>query len=138
MNTEDIHYYKVKEIIRVIDGDTVDMRVSLGFGITAAFRFRLHGVNAYEKYGSKADPKGQEAADFVSNWLDVRDPVKTDTTGLYVRTYKGSQATVGIGDGSFGRWEADILDVLPGESFDNAESLGDALVALGLAVYSER
>lgn len=136
MTTEDLYLYRVTEIIKVVDGDTIDLRLSLGFGLTAALRIRLAGVNAYEMFGARAEPRGKEAAAFVSAWLDERGNGRTDTTGLYVRTYKTSQSTVGIGDGAFGRWAADVLDVLPGELIDNAVSLGDALVEAGLAERS--
>jgi hypothetical protein len=37
------------EIVRWVDGDTVDLRVSLGFGITRADRFRLYGIDTPER-----------------------------------------------------------------------------------------
>ena len=36
------------EILRVIDGDTVDARVDLGFKVHYNVRVRLHGINAPE------------------------------------------------------------------------------------------
>lgn len=131
MSTHDLYLYKVVEILSVTDGDTVNLRISLGFGITAAFRFRLAGINAPEIYGRNAEPRGQEAAQFVRDWLDVRNSGHTDSSGLVVRTYKGAQATVGIGDGAFGRWLAEVIDTNIGES------LGDALVEAGLAERSQ-
>jgi endonuclease YncB( thermonuclease family) len=114
------YLYRVTEVIRVVDGDTIDLRLSLGFGLTAAFRFRLAGVDAAEIFGSKAEPRGQEAAQFVTDWLAER------ADQLTVRTYKGNHSTVGIGDGAFGRWLADVLG--PAD-----EELADALVEFGLA-----
>jgi endonuclease YncB( thermonuclease family) len=116
--------YKVTEVLRVVDGDTLDLRLSLGFGLTAAFRFRLAGVDAAEIFGSKAEPRGRAAQEFVVRWLDER------ADQLTVRTYKSSHATVGIGDGAFGRWLADVLG--PGD-----EELADALVEFGLAEKSK-
>lgn len=128
--THDLYLYKVADVLRVVDGDTIDMRLSLGFGLTAAFRFRLRGVNTPEVYGAKASPQGKEALLFAAAWLDQRANVRTDTSGLYVRTYKTSQSTVGIGDGAFGRWAADVLDIA---TDDTVRSLADDLVEAGLA-----
>ena len=42
--------YRYREALRrVIDGDTVDCEVNLGFGIQTRQRFRLLGINAPEK-----------------------------------------------------------------------------------------
>tara|TARA_R100001443_G_scaffold19528_1_gene31181 strand:+ start:5988 stop:6326 length:339 start_codon:yes stop_codon:yes gene_type:complete len=36
------------EILRVVDGDTVDVRIDLGFKVHYNVRVRLHGINAPE------------------------------------------------------------------------------------------
>jgi micrococcal nuclease len=43
-----MYQYKIKKINRVIDGDTVDLDIDLGFGITIKQRVRLKGINAAE------------------------------------------------------------------------------------------
>jgi micrococcal nuclease len=43
-----MYQYKIKKINRVIDGDTVDLSIDLGFGITIRQRVRLKGINAAE------------------------------------------------------------------------------------------
>jgi micrococcal nuclease len=43
-----MYQYKIKKINRVIDGDTVDLDIDLGFGITLSHRVRLKGINAAE------------------------------------------------------------------------------------------
>jgi micrococcal nuclease len=43
-----MYQYKIKKINRVIDGDTVDLDIDLGFGITLSHRVRLKGVNTAE------------------------------------------------------------------------------------------
>ena len=40
--------YKIKQILKVIDGDTVDVLVDLGFHISVKKRVRLFGINAPE------------------------------------------------------------------------------------------
>jgi micrococcal nuclease len=43
-----LYYYKVKEIIKIVDGDTVDLGIDLGFDLTVKIRVRMAGINAWE------------------------------------------------------------------------------------------
>lgn len=43
-----MYQYKIKKITRIVDGDTVDLDIDLGFGITVSHRVRLKGINAPE------------------------------------------------------------------------------------------
>jgi len=43
-----MYTYKIKKINRVIDGDTVDLDIDLGFSITITQRVRLQGIDAAE------------------------------------------------------------------------------------------
>lgn len=43
-----MYQYKIKRIHRVIDGDTVDVDIDLGFSITIKQRVRLKDINAAE------------------------------------------------------------------------------------------
>jgi micrococcal nuclease len=43
-----MYQYRIKKITRVVDGDTVDVDIDLGFGITISHRIRLKGINAPE------------------------------------------------------------------------------------------
>lgn len=97
--------FPVKEVINVVDGDTIDCRISLGFGQSAAFRFRLKDIDTQETHGRNAEPAGTQAWNFTRAWL-----AETGADDLIVQTFKGSQATVGIGDGAFGRWLAYFID----------------------------
>jgi exonuclease VII small subunit len=51
-------------LINVIDGDTIELRVSLGFEIYSDMRVRLLGVNCPELHGPNADA-GQRAKNFA-------------------------------------------------------------------------
>lgn len=42
-------------VIRVIDGDTFDALVELGFGVTQKFRIRLYGINTPENNTNEGD-----------------------------------------------------------------------------------
>jgi endonuclease YncB( thermonuclease family) len=120
----DPYVYPVREILRVVDADTVDCTITLGFGITASFRFRLFGVDAPEVYGPNASQAGRDAAVFAQQWLGEH------AEQLVVRTYKGAAGTVGIGDGAFGRWLGLFADPATGDT------LQGALVAAGHATWS--
>ena len=43
-----MYQYKIKKITRIVDGDTVDVDIDLGFNITISHRIRLKGINAPE------------------------------------------------------------------------------------------
>jgi micrococcal nuclease len=43
-----MYQYKIKKITRIVDGDTVDLDIDLGFNITISHRIRLKGINAPE------------------------------------------------------------------------------------------
>ena len=43
-----MYNYKIKKINKVVDGDTVDLDIDLGFGITITQRVRLKGINTAE------------------------------------------------------------------------------------------
>ena len=40
--------YKIKKINRVIDGDTIDVDIDLGFWVTVSYRVRLKDIDAAE------------------------------------------------------------------------------------------
>ena len=51
-----LFFYRAK-VLRVVDGDTIDAEVDLGFNIKLKQRFRFAGINAYEintELGKKA------------------------------------------------------------------------------------
>jgi micrococcal nuclease len=112
--------YRVNEVTRVVDGDTVDCRIALGFGLEATFRFRVADIDTPEVYGSGATPEGVEASAFTAEWLVAR------SGRLLVRTSKGNPGTAGIGTGAFGRWLGTFLG-------PDGESLADDLRSAGHA-----
>ena len=103
-----MYEYRVIQVLRVVDGDTIDAQISLGFGLSATFRFRLTGIDAKEIYGANSSEEGRQAAEFVKRWLDNHF---ADGNKIIVQTQKTSDATVGIGDGAFGRWSASFFAV---------------------------
>lgn len=100
-------------VVRVIDGDTVELSVDLGFRTWHTDKFRLAGINAIEL---KAE-RGQEAKDFTANWL----------SGTSFRV-------ICHGQEKYGRWLITIYDKDDGYS----TSLNAELILAGLAVPMNR
>lgn len=63
-----MYQYKVKKIKRVIDGDTVDVDIDLGFHITLSQRVRLKGIDAAEI--RTKDLKEKEIGLIAKKWLE--------------------------------------------------------------------
>ena len=83
---------------KVIDGDTLDLTIDLGFGVSFRDRFRLWNVggqfNAPEIRG-KEKLQGLAAKDYVIDWTRQHGPIFT------VFTHKDKR-------GKYGRWLADV------------------------------
>jgi micrococcal nuclease len=54
-----MYQYKIKKINRVIDGDTVDLDIDLGFGITISHRVRLKDIDAAETRTKDLEEKAE-------------------------------------------------------------------------------
>lgn len=101
---------------QVVDGDTTDCVVDLGFHTRKTVRLRLFGVDTKEVYGVPRDSAefqlGTRQSEFAEGWVrDARD------SGLdwpfRVWTMKDP--------GKYGRWISDV------SRLDTSESLSDAL-----------
>jgi endonuclease YncB( thermonuclease family) len=97
-------------LLRVVDGDTVIARVSLGFGVWVNERFRLRGVAAPELPTSR----GEEAMTFARNLMPAGTAVK-------ILTYHRDR---------YGRWVADVFGGARRERLLNLE-----MVESGVARY---
>ena len=95
---------------RVIDGDTIDCHIDVGFGLKTHQRLRFHGINTPELRSRDEDERSRAvlARDFVERWLEGKN--------LYIQTYKSDV---------FGRYLARI--------YAEGECLNDVLVEHGLA-----
>ena len=67
-------------IERIVDGDTYDIVLDLGFAIYVKERVRLEGVDTPEIFGRNATPEGQVAKQFVEDWVAE----KVDLPGYFV------------------------------------------------------
>ena len=84
--------------LEVVDGDTIDVDVDLGFNMRRTIRLRLAGVDTHETFGVPHDSpehrRGAREAEFVREWLPAIDAddagdwpivVETDKRGKYGR-----------------------------------------------------
>jgi len=62
-----MYEYKVKEVLRVVDGDTLDLEINLGFSISITSRIRLAGINAPET--RTLDSGEKERGLLAKEWL---------------------------------------------------------------------
>ena len=80
--------YKVKEVTKIVDGDTVDVIIDLGFGLTKKERVRVAGIDAPESRTRDLAEKapGLEAKEFIREKLDTDDIIiRTEKEGKYGR-----------------------------------------------------
>ena len=119
MKTQEEDYVRVAKLVRIVDGDTLDLDVDLGFYTYQRVRVRLNGINTPEIYGVKKGSTeytaGLVASDATKEWFDVHAP----DGHVLVQTYK---------TGKFGRWLADVRDL------DTDNHLNEHLDALGYGI----
>lgn len=86
------------EVLRVVDGDTVDLRIDLGLSISSVQRVRLYGINAPEKRGKTRDA-GNAATDHLKQLIASNRSIQVETFqdkqgkyGRYLATLIGSES----------------------------------------------
>ena len=57
MSLRDPYIYRIKQITKVVDGDTIDADIDLGFDISLTKRIRLAGVDTPESRTADANEK---------------------------------------------------------------------------------
>jgi micrococcal nuclease len=74
--------YRVKAVVQVVDGDTVDLDLDLGFSLVLRQRVRLYGIDTPEVRTKDAAEKarGLEAKAFVQAWFAEAGEVRVRTT----------------------------------------------------------
>ena len=107
--------YSYRAIVRrIVDGDTIDCDVDMGFRAwRMGERFRLDGIDAPEVRGPERDA-GKAATAFVEGMLSPGDEITIETAK---------------DPDNFGRWIATV--------YVGGKSLNDALVENGHAVRKE-
>ena len=69
--------YPIGKVVKVIDADTVDVVIDLGFGITIEERLRLYRIDAWEIRGEQR-PRGIEAKEFLIMKLTEAETIHID------------------------------------------------------------
>lgn len=64
----DLYNYKIK-LDRVVDGDTIDVWIDLGFHTWIKERVRLVDIDTPELFGPNATEVGKVAKEFVEQWF---------------------------------------------------------------------
>jgi micrococcal nuclease len=77
-----MYHYKIKKINKIIDGDTVDLDIDLGFRITLSQRVRLKGINAPEirTLNTEEKEKGLAAKEWLQKELSREGEWVIETT----------------------------------------------------------
>jgi micrococcal nuclease len=78
------------KVKRVVDGDTVDVVIDLGFDIHFATRVRLYGMDTPESRTRNKDEKvrGYMSKDFLEEWMEKDDVIirtRRDKKGKFGR-----------------------------------------------------
>jgi micrococcal nuclease len=90
-----VRMYEYKAVVEdAIDGDTIDVKVDLGFSIFKKARLRLNGIDTPET--SRCSKKQERAGELVSKFVE---DILFDNKLVYITTHK---------KGSFGRYLADV------------------------------
>jgi len=115
-------YYYNAIVLRVVDGDTLDLEISLGMGIYIKERIRISGIDSPETYGVK-----KESEEYRSGMI-TKNRLKNLVLGkkIQINTHKDKKE-------KYGRYIADVYLLEEGLLL----SVGDILVQEGLSEKKE-
>jgi micrococcal nuclease len=111
-------YEYIARFVEVVDGDTVDLDIDLGFKVKTEQRIRVAIVDAPEK----KEPGWLEACEFIAQWFKA-NPI------CVIKTFpdkKGKEKS-----GGFDRWLAECYDA-------SGQALSKALLDSGNATIYKR
>lgn len=94
------YIYRITEIVKVTDADTIWARVDTGFRQTLLINVRLLGYDAPERNSGSAYEKAEAATATAYAGLWLRTAMAEAGTSVWVRTEKDPD--------SFGRWLGDV------------------------------
>jgi micrococcal nuclease len=81
MTERDPYVYRVKQVLKVVDGDTIDADIDLGFDISLTKRVRLAGIDTPESRTTDKREKalGLESKDWLKNRLEFAKDIVIKT-----------------------------------------------------------
>ena len=81
MSDKDPYIYRVKQVLKVVDGDTIDADIDLGFDISLTKRVRLSGVDTPESRTTDLKEKalGLEVKEWLKKNLDGKKNILIKT-----------------------------------------------------------
>ena len=102
-----LYNYKIHKLLKVVDGDTIDVVIDLGFDIHVTKRIRLYGIDAPESRTRNKEEKvrGLAAKARLKELLDKKQT-------MYIESF---------GEGKFGRllakifvgeYQVDVIDLM--------------------------
>ena len=109
------------ELIRCIDGDTVDAYIDLGFSVKVKKRIRLHGINTHESRTRDLEEKarGLAAKNRLKAILEGAKSIQLNSFGV----------------GKYGRCLGELhVDVLDGKECITLTNVNQLLITEGHAV----
>jgi micrococcal nuclease len=81
--------YRVSNVLKVVDGDTVDLSLDLGFYVTVVQRIRFDGLDTPEIHSKDPEERklAQEAKNFIVKWFQENKEltIKTKKDDKYGR-----------------------------------------------------
>jgi micrococcal nuclease len=119
-----IYIYKA-ELIRVVDGDTVDLIIDLGFDTSRKERFRLYGIDAPELRTAE----GKAAKEWLWDALQPLEAIYVQTIQLSTKAKRDKYGRfLAVLYGDFG----DVQTKLPEKSLA-LESINSQMIEVGHA-----
>ena len=92
MSDKDPYIYRIKSVLKVVDGDTIDASIDLGFDISLSKRIRLAGIDSPESRTTNLKEKalGLESKEWLKKALEGAKDIlikteKPDSTEKYGR-----------------------------------------------------
>ena len=81
MADKDPYIYRIKSVNRVVDGDTIDVDIDLGFSISLAKRVRLAGIDTPESRTTDTNEKklGLESKEWLKKKLEGQTDIVIKT-----------------------------------------------------------
>jgi micrococcal nuclease len=113
-------YHYAATVLKVVDGDTIDIRIELGLNVSTVERCRLYGIDAPETRG-----ESRQAGLESKQWLEDNLPEK-----IFIKTHRDKT-------GKYGRYLIDVFFDGDEELSGSGWTVQDEMVERKLAVRRE-